>query len=186
MKTRRGFTLIEMCIVIALLSAIMALAAVIIHGLMGSNHLAREAIERQTTLGALAETFRGDVHAAAEFRATGSDTSPRWELKPQNGPAVVYRLQATALVRETTSSEGPAWRSFLLNKGTTVAVEDRREGETTFVTLMVRPASTAAGAPGRAATGLLVEARLARDQRLADDLSSAGATAEPEKESSDE
>jgi len=171
MRKFYGYTLVEMCVVIAMLSVMLGLAAGLIHSLLGTDKMARETLEHQTAAAALAETFRGDIHASATLTpATTDNASPprQWELKGTNGAVVVYRLEKSELVRESKTANRSARESFPLPAGATVTIETHRQGEATLVTLAVEPGPTATGAPGRTGTGLWVEARLGRDRWIAE------------------
>jgi len=179
-KKQAAHTLIEVCVAMALLSAMMALAAGIVHGLMGANRVIREGLEQQSSLAALAEAFRNDVHASVDLRGPAGDGAQQWEMTLPDGAAIVYRLERDSLLRQTKSLGQSTSQDFALPKGATVAIETRRQGEATLTTLLVTPPATAAGAPGRPGAGLRVEALLARDQRLAA-VPSPTATANPEE-----
>lgn len=171
MKKTSGYSLIEVTVVIAVLSIITTLAAVMLHGLMGADRLASGWLEQQNAFAALAETFRGDVHAAKTFHppADAESLPPRrWEFKRADDSQIVYCWRGDELTRETTVAAGVSRESFPLPPGATVLVENASQGETTLLTLLVEPGPTAAGAPGRPSAGLRVEARLARDCQLAE------------------
>ena len=201
MKRRTGISLVEILTVIAVLSIVMSLATVVIHGLLGIKHSSSEAFEHQASLGRLAETFRNDVHAADEINlimASKNNPAKQFELLAADAQPIVYTAEGGALVRIVKSGDRTIRRSFQLPAGAAVDVETQRQGKATLVTLIITPAETPNRAKGRPSAGLRACAQLARDRCLAEitiepvateetsEPSDDKAAAEPEEETSDE
>lgn len=165
-KSRRGYSLVEMLVVIGVMSAVAGVAVGILHSILSVNHAARQGLIEQSALARLAETFRADARAADEL--TGGK-SGKWELKRSDGPSVEYRLEADRLTRRgQTSAGGPTVEDFLLPKGAAVTIEKMNQkdvGGAAMLTLTVEPGTADDGRPRSATRGLRVEAQLGRDRR---------------------
>ncbi len=172
MKKRAGFTLIEICTVIVVLSVVLTIGASVVHALLDVNRAARQGLADQVARGRLAETFRGDVHASDDFRAVSdaedNSAAVGWELKQADGAAIVYRLEEDRLVRSMKTPATATHESFALAKGTTVTIEEHRQGEVRLLRLVVRCGAAEHGGASRRAVGLRVEAHLARDRALSE------------------
>ncbi|MBN1588146.1 MAG: prepilin-type N-terminal cleavage/methylation domain-containing protein [Pirellulales bacterium] len=191
MKKQAGYTLIEMCIAMAVLAMTLTLGASVLHGLIGVNQTTQKGLAEQVVFERLAGTFRDDVRAADELVAVpaAEDASPskQWELKRDGAPAVRYRLEEDRLVRTVETPDGTIRERFDLPENASVAIEPQRQGEATLVALIVVPGLTAADAPRGPLAGLRVEAQLARDRSgLQAPPSKSEVTTEPREEPSDE
>jgi prepilin-type N-terminal cleavage/methylation domain-containing protein len=88
MHPRRGFTLIEMVIVITVSAVLMGIGTGILCMLLQSERLARRDLHAGTSVARLAEQFRQDVHAAARAPRNLDRASCRLQLPPDR--KVVY------------------------------------------------------------------------------------------------
>ncbi len=157
---RRGHSLIELMVVIAVSSTLAAVTVGLLHTLFQMQQGGRKHLEVRRTLERLAEQFRDDVHAATQLRPMaagkgegGAAEGPGWELPREGDHQVEYRLHAYQLLRTERQKDKLLRReSFALPPGTTAAMGT---AETTpgLVTLRI----------GRT---IRIEAALALDQRF--------------------
>ncbi len=174
MTSRRGFSLVEMLAVITVATVILSATVVLMHFVLQMDSEARQRTRTVTTVGRLAEQFRGDVHRArgepvlaadhrtAEFRLPGG-TTVKWRV---DAPGTLVRTEQSSSVgfQPEASSVGilPANRedSFALPKGTTASLELHSQGAARIVTLQIE-------SPGTGGPSLVISALASRDQRLA-------------------
>jgi prepilin-type N-terminal cleavage/methylation domain-containing protein len=98
MVHRRGFTLIEMAVVIAVSAVLMGIGTGILGLLLRSERLARDDLGYGRSVSRLAEQFRDDVHAAAEGpHSRPGQTGWQWQLPPDR--TVVYQLKPGTISR---------------------------------------------------------------------------------------
>jgi prepilin-type N-terminal cleavage/methylation domain-containing protein len=165
MTSRRGFNLVEMLAVITVTTVILSATVVLVHFVLQMDSEARQRTRTVTTVGRLAEQFRGDVHRARGEPVLAADHRTA-ELRLPGGTTVKWRIdEPGTLVRtERCSSVGfqPANRedSFTLPKGTTASLELQSQGATRIVTLQI-------DSPGMGGPSLVISALASRDQRLA-------------------
>jgi type II secretory pathway component PulJ len=99
---RRGYSLVEMVLVIGSLSIILSLCGMLLHTLLRLDRSGRESLTAASALNRLARQFRNDVRAA-------DSASPRrdgFELSRPGGPRVVYHPEGNRLVREEIDGNG--------------------------------------------------------------------------------
>lgn len=134
MRTRRGYTLIEMLTVIMLLSSLLGIGSVLIHRMVRAERAGREALAESAMLARLADEFRRDAHRARSatldpdgLTLTLPDDA-RIEYRIDEGAAQVRRhvTGADGTVGETTFRPGrhglPRLDLIEDEGGTTVAV----------------------------------------------------------------
>lgn len=106
MRTRRGYTLIEMLTVIVLISTLLGLGSLVIHRMVRAERAGRAALDDSATLARLAEEFRRDAHQArsatrdAEGLALALPGEVRVEYRIREGALHVLRF-----VPDTTEGE---------------------------------------------------------------------------------
>lgn len=166
MTSRRGFSLVELLVVVSLVTVIMAAAVVLMHFVLQTHGEVRRRTQTVTTIGRLAEQFRRDVHRArgepliaadhrtAEFHLPGG-TIVKWRREEQGG--LVRTEQA-----ERGASVSPAHRedTFTLPKGTTADLELLPRAAARIVAIRIE-------SPGTGGPALRIEGLACRDQRLA-------------------
>ncbi|HUT93390.1 MAG TPA: prepilin-type N-terminal cleavage/methylation domain-containing protein [Thermoguttaceae bacterium] len=176
MKRLRGFTLIEMLVVIATGAALMAVAMGILHLLIRLEQGSREEVRRQTTLDRLAGQFRRDVHAAGQFAAIEAaeaaaaevpereDGTPGWQFSLDENRTVQYRAGQRELIRtERAEKDAVARESYVFPSDTTVSIDLVGEAAPGIVRLRVAPDGAQPLAIWR---GTCVDAELAKDRRF--------------------
>jgi prepilin-type N-terminal cleavage/methylation domain-containing protein len=174
MMPRRGFTLIELIVVIAAVAVIMSAAGVLMHFVLQMDTEVHLRTRTVTTVGRLAEQFRRDVHQArgepviaanhraVELHLPGGKTV-KWRTDEAGGLVRTEQARGGAGVPPADRSAGvpPANRedSFTLPKGTTAALELQPQGAR-IVTIRIE-------SPGTGGPSLVIEALASRDERLA-------------------
>lgn len=87
MRSRRGYTLIELCVTMSVGSGLMVLAVGLVHQSLTLASTARSRADQHRTFDRLTNDFRSDVHLA-----TGADANDpqRLELRRDGGAIVRY------------------------------------------------------------------------------------------------
>ena len=159
-STRRGFTLVEMIVVIGGITIILGLCAGLLHTLLRLDRSGRESLNDTNTLARLARQFRQDVRAS---RAAKPGDAGSLALTRPDGPDVSYRVQGARLVREERAGEKVVRReAYAVARIGPL----RFETEGAFVRLIAARRPTNPLAPPRTAVG--VEARLDKDRTQRD------------------
>ncbi len=145
-SARRGYSLIELLVVITSVTVILGLCAVTIQALMRVNGDAQARLSASATFARLASQFRADVHGSDEVQLTpaspaGSnpaDAKVPAGLKLTRGPNVVIQYEArNGRVARDESIAGKRSRheSYLVGKGNVVVFERREEGSRPFIVM---------------------------------------------------
>jgi prepilin-type N-terminal cleavage/methylation domain-containing protein len=190
MSRRRGVSLIELMVVIAIITTLFGMVGVVFHRLFLSEQMAMRAalIERNTAR--LAVQFRSDVHAASSAQREQSGNRLDQQLKligsSARVPTVVYSAGEDQVSRElivdgqTTSHE-----QFRLPECIVQFPAPTAEAGVELMTLIIeRQSSLITPQPQavRPRRTLAIEACLGRDARIAKSL--AEASSSPAKEES--
>jgi hypothetical protein len=112
---RKGFSLLEMVVVIGTLQILMALIAGTLWAMVRIERKAGSDFQRTLVQGALADQFRSDVAAAvaAPNQSDGGAAGPRCLiLRTPDGGEVVYRWDIERLERAVTAGTR-TWRQYL-------------------------------------------------------------------------
>ena len=91
MMPRRGFTLIEMVVVMTAVAAILAATVVLMHFVLQMDTEVRQRTHTVATVGRLAEQFRRDVHQARGEPVIAADHRAA-ELRLPGGRIVKWRI----------------------------------------------------------------------------------------------
>jgi prepilin-type N-terminal cleavage/methylation domain-containing protein len=164
MKSRRGFSIVELMVVLAVMGAILAATVALMHFVFQMDAEVRQRTHTVATVSRLADQFRRDVHQArgepvaadhraAEFHLPGG-TIVKWRTDDQ-GP-MVRTEQARGAGGSPANREG----TFTLPQGTMVALELESQGAARIVTMRIE-------SPGTGGPALAIEALASRDGRLA-------------------
>jgi prepilin-type N-terminal cleavage/methylation domain-containing protein len=168
--TRRGFTLVEMIIVITAVAVILAITTVLMHFVLQMDSEVRQRTRAVTNVGRLAEQFRRDAHAAiadpivtadhraAEFHLADGKVI-KWQADDARG---LVRTEPLAGAGDHAGVVSAANRedSFALPPGTTATLELQPPGAARIVTIRID--SPRGGGPSMA-----IEALASRDRRFA-------------------
>jgi len=178
MTTRRGYTLIELIVVMSTMLALLTCFTLLIGLLLRLDRAGATVVADRDTLGRLAVLFRADVRAARTARlaeAEGPPSPPKKDAAPAPGepdlvlelPAgrtVRYHAQAGALLRVVedrgTLKQQEAFR--LPRRAAAHLGQNTRDGQQ-FVVLSLRPTTPPRGE--RQARTIDIDAALGRDHR---------------------
>jgi prepilin-type N-terminal cleavage/methylation domain-containing protein len=159
---RRGHSLIEVMVVIALLGVLLSATGVCLHGLYRVDQQARQAVGHAAAVDRLLLQFRADAHTAVEvnvLQARG-ERPPGIVFTERDGRKVEYGQQGRYLVRTVTHGDAVVHRDgYRLQPGT--VTKWRVEGQTPVIaSIDVIPDGQPGGArPGHceAVVGLIQE-----------------------------
>ena len=160
---RRGYSLIEMVLIVGAVAIIIGLCASVLSGLFRIERSGRAALADSTTLARFARQFRSDARASKSARPSDPKTGDaRLELTAADGRVVVYRVEQRRLIREERRGDRSLrTESYAAERLGPVSfgVEGRR------VWAVLARKSSAAPALSRPATR--VEAGLGKDEGIA-------------------
>lgn len=180
MKHRRGASLIEMLVAMAMMSAVLLMTGPLFHRMFLADQVSARAALLEITTSRLAIQFRHDVHAAqsATRVVDAASGQHRLELQSKSSPPIVYLSGASQVRRNVmdggegpTSQETyrlPGCRIEFLAPDVTTADDKGHRANPQFVTLVVeRPHAPLSGSslPARS-RALTLDAELGRDRRL--------------------
>jgi prepilin-type N-terminal cleavage/methylation domain-containing protein len=176
MNRRRGYSLIEMLVVMATTAAMLGIALGLLHLLIRLEHGSREEVRQRTTLHRLADRFRRDVHAARQFpalevpRPPGAQGPEReegtsgWRFSLDDGRAVQYRAEQGQLVRaERAEGDVIAQDSYVLPPHATASIALVGDEAPGIVRLRIVPEPTPSDATWSATC---IDAELGKDRRF--------------------
>jgi prepilin-type N-terminal cleavage/methylation domain-containing protein len=170
MKHRRGFTLIELIVVLSLWGAILPLAGGTICLLLRAQTATADSLADGMTLSRFAQTFRADVHAARKARGESLPAKLVEEvvLELDSARTISYTTGATAgdIVRTARKGDVTERREEFRLVGTQTRFEVGPEGRT--VAALHAPRGFAlSGAPiVPRAPSMRIEAVVGRDPRI--------------------
>ena len=167
----RGVTLIEMTVVLAVSSVMLAIAIGLIQTLLRASGGATRDLEQQNSVARLADAFRRDVHAATAFHpGEAKDGNPiEFSFDLGAGRVATYRVEPGSLARTVRAGETlKSQESFVLPGETAVSVEMTPVGPANHLALSMvsRVASTGSKLPMAPGRSVRIEARLAADHRF--------------------
>jgi prepilin-type N-terminal cleavage/methylation domain-containing protein len=136
---RRGYSLIELVVVMTIATVIVGLAAAMLHLLLRTERNGRQQMHRSAALARLADQFRTDVHAAAR-QPVPDDANPScWTFEMEAGRNVQYRAQAGQIERvETLGGQIERRESYALPPDATVLIATPVNSKLAVATLIVR------------------------------------------------
>ncbi|MEN6448912.1 MAG: type II secretion system protein [Thermoguttaceae bacterium] len=156
MNRKRGFSLVEMIVVLTVASVLMGIAVTLLCALIRAQGTSREVVEQTVSINRLAERFRRDVHAAQEFTK---------ETDGAHIGSVEYLVKGSTVNRSVwTGKNRTEQDAFHLGDGYTARLETVATDARRLVRLTVVPQETAT--MGR--RSLQIEAALGFDGRFAE------------------
>jgi prepilin-type N-terminal cleavage/methylation domain-containing protein len=166
---RRGVSLVEMLVVIAVTTVITTLGATMIVALMRSEGDGARALARTTNLARLARDFRRDVRAGTDIQIRAEDAEQPAEMivRVAADTAIIYRVQEDAVVRlERRDGENAGVETYALPEGHG-RFEQRDDGRLAAL-VYSRPATVRSpGGPSILHHEFRIEAAPGRDLRFA-------------------
>jgi prepilin-type N-terminal cleavage/methylation domain-containing protein len=183
---RRGWTLVELLVVITIMSVLLATVAVMVQTIMRQQRSFGQGVTQQRTLGLLARQIRHDIHAAirvesvaAEQTGGNQETQEDEEKKETtairctwpDGRSVSYQLHSGQLLRVIRQSgqEEATRQPFPLPPGAEIRLVETDAGKPPLATIEISyfagrtvPASHSTE---QARRKLVIEALIGRDLR---------------------
>lgn len=123
----RGFTLIEVLTVVAVLSMLLSLVAVSLATLLQVGQNSAERLAWQSTWHRLTLEFRADAHAAREATVLG-DAANALQLKSVGDTTIVYEIENNAVKRTAKRDDAIVASEFYLLPEETRAVISLTDG----------------------------------------------------------
>ena len=186
-RLRRGWTLVEMLVVVSIMSLLLATVAVMIQTIMRQQRVFGQGVTQQRTLAMLARQIRHDIHAAVRVETTpaqqmGDKTKQQADADNAkqtqaircswpDGRSVSYQLHGGRLLRVVSQpGEKRAKRKpFTLPRGAHVRLVESEGGARPLATIEIDyPAgrtATATGSNTGARRTMVIEALVGRDLR---------------------
>jgi prepilin-type N-terminal cleavage/methylation domain-containing protein len=169
MNRRRGFTLIEMLVVIVVSTALAGCAVLLLYALRTNHDVGRKHLEYCRTINRLAEQFRADVHSmqktAAQDKETGIDLLPAKSGDGSNITAIRYEFLEDRIDRsQLRGDELVSLESYMLGPDKRCSLNTVAERGATFVGIEILPDDQAENL--LRAMPQRIEAELGRDARL--------------------
>ncbi len=178
---RRGVSLIELMVVIAVISILFGMVGVVFHRLFLAEQVAMRAALTERTVSRLSDQIRRDVHAATDAKqgVTEDGLPPRLELSTTPdaatgtaaAPIVVYSIDDGSVLRElVVDGKASSREVYRLPECQIRFPAATNEATAAMVGLIIeRQGSTVTPQPQavRPRRSLVIEAALGRDNRLA-------------------
>lgn len=121
MKPRRGFSLIEMLVVISVGTVLLMVAMTVLYTLKETQSKARQRLTEGRMTARLADQFRDDVHAAVRMeRMPDEAASPGitvWQLTIDPDTSVRYEIGDRVVRRVLNSGDGKTHEDYRLPGG---------------------------------------------------------------------
>lgn len=126
-KSRCGFTLLEMLIVLAFVGLLMTMLGSAVWSLTRINGAAAQTLSDLQSESALADRFRGDLAEAKdapEFAADFQD-SPVCSFQGVNGDVIIYKSSGNAIERVVFGDNDSQSQSFRIRGAETIRFDRR-------------------------------------------------------------
>ncbi len=115
---RRGMTLVEVMVTVALSTFVMGILVAVVSRLLVSNTAAHDHLQNLTTLGRLGEQFRSDAHAATDVHVERADKQPqRLTFHTADQSAIAYTIVPEGLRREVSAGDDVRQRELFVFAG---------------------------------------------------------------------
>jgi prepilin-type N-terminal cleavage/methylation domain-containing protein len=166
MNRRRGFTLIEMLVVLAVSSVLLGITAVTLHGLLINQNSGRERLQSCRNINRLAEQFRNDAHARQEISAGGKEGIV--EMAPASADGITISWQCFADRIERTERKGEkviSRETYMLPPATEAALQLQSQPDASVACILILPKQEAGGL--LRAPAMRIETVVGLDSRLA-------------------
>ena len=189
-QAQKGFTLIELMVVIAIISVIFSLVGAVFQRLFLSEQSAMRAALVEQTVSRLADQFRRDIHAATfaeiDTQREGATGSLGLFEANRDQPAIVYVVLTDEVIREQRAADATVSHRevFRLPECRISFATQVTEAEVSFIRLAIaRQHSTITPQPQatRPYRTLAVEAALGRDRVIRKNVKPMPPTAKQEE-----
>ncbi|MBN2580409.1 MAG: type II secretion system protein [Pirellulales bacterium] len=138
MRSARGFTLIEMLVIITIGSLLAGFAVVLLHGVLVAQKTAQQSQEHSTVFRRLADDFRRDVHAASESEVGAAALTLRGFAPPTGARRVRYEVHDHEILRVEDGENGAARReSYFLPKNHSATFRENAEPSARVIELVL-------------------------------------------------
>jgi len=160
---RRGYTLVEMLVVITISTVMLGVAVQVLYLLARLERGGREHVNRATIVARLADQFRSDVHAALRPMPTDGAEKNQWQFALAGDRTVTYRaLPGEVERREQIAGEPARQESYVLPADAAAEIAIRTDPAPAIASLVITlPGPAAATGPE-----IRIEAVLSRDHRF--------------------
>jgi prepilin-type N-terminal cleavage/methylation domain-containing protein len=161
---RRGYTLIEMLVVITVSTVMMGIAVQVLYLLARLEYGGREHVSRATIVARLADQFRSDVHAALRPIPTEAAEKNQWQFALAGDRAVTYRaLPGEVERREQVAGKPVRQESYALPADSAADIVIHTDPAPAMASLVI----TLPGTASAAGQDIRIDAVLSRDHRFA-------------------
>lgn len=158
---RRGYTLIEMIVVMTVGAVVVGISVGMLHALLRTEQTGRDRVPQARILARLAEQFRSDVGAAV--RPTPSAQQGEWQFALTGDRVVTYRaLPGEVRWDQRTAGKLVRQESYILPSGCSAAITVRSKATPAVASLVIADKST----PRAAGREMRVTAVLGKDHRF--------------------
>jgi prepilin-type N-terminal cleavage/methylation domain-containing protein len=158
---RRGYSLIEMLVVLTVGTVIVGISVAMLHSLLRAEQTGRDRVPQAGILARLAEQFRGDV--AAALRQTPGARQAEWPFVLADDRLVTYRaLPGEVRREERTAGKLVRQESYVLASGSSAAIRVQGKDAPTVVNLII----VVGGEHPTAGREMRVTAVLGKDHRF--------------------
>jgi prepilin-type N-terminal cleavage/methylation domain-containing protein len=160
---RRGFTLVEMLVVMTVGSVMFGIGVGVLHLLFQIERAGRDRVQQTRVLARLAEQFRADVNAAERPISAQGNRPSQWQFAMTGDRLVTYRALPGRLDRdEQVAGKLVRQESYALPTGCSATISVEREAKPPVASLIIAREST----PLAAGHEMRVAARLGKDHRF--------------------
>lgn len=161
---RRGYTLIEMLVVVTVSAVLMGVAVQVLYLLARLERGGRESVGRATIVARLADQFRSDVHAALRSMPAAGAEKSQWRFALAGDSAVAYRaLPGEVERREQVAGKPARQESYALPAESVAEIVIRTEPAPTVASLVI----TLPGPASAMGREIRIDAVLSKDHRFA-------------------
>jgi len=167
MKRRRGYSLMELLVVMTMSSVMLSVTVVLFTLLFRIERSGRDHVRHSAVLGRLADQFRRDVHATPVGGVSVGETV---QFSPAPDRTITYGTPHGAVIRiervgsDLVNSEVARRESFVLPSSCSASIESPPDAKGPTVTLSIAPRTDSQ--PRKPGRTLRIDALLGRDHRF--------------------
>lgn len=160
MTRRRGYSLVELLVIVSGVALVMILGAALVHALLRAERATRDGMAEGASAARLARDLRADVHAAVALSSgpEGEAQVKSVVLTRPGGASAEYRVEGDGLIVSHRDGDRQRAETFTFPRRGSPRLEvDRGDGRTWVVLRIERGTGSA--------RAIRVEAELGRDHR---------------------